>query len=348
MNAIRPGVTPSVDVLVSTFNEEHHLERCLDAVLGQDYEAERLRLLLIDGGSTDGTVELARRRAASDGRLEIIADGERRNLPEALNLARSRSTADLVAKIDAHGYPESDYLRLAAEGFQEAGARLGCVGGRPVQEGESRFGRAVAIARTSRFGVGGSEYAGTSERAMVDTVQCGVYRRDVLDQVGWFDPTMNFGEDDELNWRIRRAGHEILLDARMRFHYITRPSWKGAYRQYRNYGQARVGVVREHPDFLRPHHLAPAALVAAAGGLAAASVASPAARRGLVTLAGAYGLAASTAALLAARSKEPRLIPDVAACFAALHVGYGLGTLRGLAELATDRRRTPDVPLSSS
>ena len=83
-----PTPLPDVDVLVSTFNEEHHLQRCLDAVLGQDYQPDRLRLLLIDGGSTDGTVELAPRRAASDAALEVVADGERRNLPEALNLAQ--------------------------------------------------------------------------------------------------------------------------------------------------------------------------------------------------------------------------------------------------------------------
>ena len=198
MTARRPTRLPTVDVLVSTFNEEDHLPGCLDAVLGQDYPSDRLRLLLIDGGSTDSTVEVARRRAATDPRVEVVADGERRNLPAALNLAQSRSSADLVAKIDAHGYPEPDYLRLAALAFQSGGPELGCVGGRPVQEGETRFGRAVALARTSRFGVGGSEYAGASERAMVDTVQCGVYRRDVLDEVGWFDPEMNFGEDDEL------------------------------------------------------------------------------------------------------------------------------------------------------
>jgi succinoglycan biosynthesis protein ExoA len=348
MTASPAATLPTVDVLVSTFNEEDHLPGCLDAVLGQDYPPDRLRLLLIDGGSTDSTVEVARRRSATDPRVEVVADGERRNLPAALNLAQSRSSAALVAKIDAHGYPEPDYLRLAALAFQAGGPELGCVGGRPVQEGETRFGHAVALARTSRFGVGGSEYAGASERAMVDTVQCGVYRRDVLDEVGWFDPEMNYGEDDELNWRVRRAGYEILLDARMRFHYVTRSTWKSAYRQYRNYGQARVQVVAAHPGFLRPHHLAPAALVGSAAALAATSVFSSSSRRWLGALAGAYALGATGAALAAARRTDLRLVPDVAACFAALHVGYGVGMLRGLARWTNNRRVPAGSPLSSS
>jgi succinoglycan biosynthesis protein ExoA len=345
---VPPLSTPSVEVLVSTFNEERYLTRCLESVLGQDYPRDRLRVLVIDGGSTDSTVAIAERFAREDERLEVIADGVRRNLPESLNLARGRSDTELVAKVDAHGYPERDFLRLAAEGLAEGGPRTGCVGGRPVQEGETRFGRAVALARTSRFGVGASDYAGSSERATVDTVQCGVYRRSALDEVGWFDGDMNYGEDEELNWRLRQAGREILLDGRMRFHYFTRPSWRAVYRQYRNYGEARVRVVREHPGFLRLHHLAPAALVAAFALLAVAAPLSQAARIALAGLAGTYAAVALAMGRSAARGHEASLAVRVAACFAALHLGYGVGTLRGCARLmAGGARIQPRTPLSS-
>jgi cellulose synthase/poly-beta-1,6-N-acetylglucosamine synthase-like glycosyltransferase len=348
MTAFSGGEAPTVDVVVSTFNEERYVQRCLDSVLGQDYPAERTRVILVDGGSSDGTVELARSVAERDERLTVIADGERRNLPASLNLAREHCAGELVAKVDAHGYPERDFLRLAAANFDGRGTRLACVGGRPVQDGDTAFGRAVALARTSRFGVGASEYAGSRQRALVDTVQCGVYRRSVLDELGWFNADMNFGEDEELNWRIREAGYDILLDQRVTFHYTTRPSWRAAYRQYRNYGEARVRVVREHPGFLRPYHLAPAALVASAAALAVAAPLSPAARRGLAALGAVYATGAGAAATVAARRREPALSLMVAAGFGALHLGYGVGTLRGLARLAADHaRRTPQSSLSS-
>jgi glycosyltransferase involved in cell wall biosynthesis len=347
-NLVASLPTPSVAVLVSTFNEERYLERCLESLLAQDYPRDRMRVLVIDGGSTDATVALAERFARDDARFEVMADGVRRNLPESLNLARGHTDCDLVAKVDAHGYPEHDFLRLAAEGLTEGGPRVGCVGGRPVQEGETRFGKAVALARTSRFGVGASEYAGASERGPVDTVQCGVYRRSALDEVGWFDGEMNYGEDEELNWRLREAGYEILLDARMRFHYFTRPSWRAAYRQYRNYGEARVRVVREHPRFLRVHHLIPAAMVAGGAALAVAAPFSHAARVVLAALAGMYAAVALAAAVGATRRARLSLAPLVASCFAALHMGYGIGTLRGLARLgAAARALSRSGPLSS-
>src|SRR5438876_5025635 len=232
--------TPTVDVIVSSFDEERYVGRCLRAILSQDYPAELLRVWLVDGGSSDRTVEIARRISATDSRLTVVADGIKRNLPEALNLGLPKGNGELVAKIDAHGYPDLDFIRHAVAVFSNAGADVACVGGRPVQEGETAFGRALACARGSRFGVGGSVYAGRSTREFVDTVQCGVYRRTALDDVGHFDPSLIAGEDEELNWRLRCSGYRIVLDTRIRFHYVARSSWLAAFRQYRGYGRARV------------------------------------------------------------------------------------------------------------
>jgi succinoglycan biosynthesis protein ExoA len=206
----------------------------------------------------------------------------------------------------------------------EEGTDVACVGGQAQPVSETRFGRALGLAWRSRFGVGASVYARDDVRADVSTVPWGLYRRAALERVGGFDPAMMHGEDEELNWRLRAQGYRVVLDSGMRFAYVNRGRWSGAFRQYRNYGAARVRVLRKHPDFLRPHHLAPAAMVVAGGAAAALAPFSVAARRALLTGAGAYALAAVAAAVQAA-GDEPELIPDVAAAYAALHLGYGAG-----------------------
>ena len=324
---------PRVDVVVSTFNEERYVDRCLDAVRAQDYPADALRIWVVDGGSTDTTVERIRAHAAQDDRIEVIADGRRLNLPAALNVAIERCTGDVFAKVDAHGWPEHDFIRRAVDALEEGGELVACVGGRPVQEGETTFGRAVALARGSRVGVGASEYAGTSKMAKVETVQCGVYRMGPLREVGSFDAEMNYGEDEELNWRLRQAGYEIGLDTRIRFHYITRPDWRAAYRQYRNYGTARVRVVRRHPGFLRPHHLVPPLFVGAGGALLTLAPFSPTARRLLVAGGVSYAALTGTAAVAAAPDDDRALAPTIATAMVALHTGYGVGLLRGVRQL---------------
>ena len=97
-------------------------------------------------------------------------------------------------------------------------------------------------------------------RADVDTIQAGVYRRAPLEEVGGFRTDMLVGEDEELNWRLKKAGYRLVLDTSVRFVYTTRSSWAAVFRQHRNYGQSRVRVLAAHPDFLRPYHLAPPGL----------------------------------------------------------------------------------------
>ena len=338
---------PRIDVVIPAYNEEASIGRCLDATLGQSYPPERVRVLLVDAGCSDRTLEVARGR--DDPRLVIVANGGRRlTTPEALNAGIERSDAELVARVDAHGWPEPDFLEQAEATLTDGGADVACVGGRPLPSDDSRFARAFTLARGSRFGVGGSVYAAPDRLVETDTVPWGMYRRNALLDAGGFDPRMQHGEDEELNWRIRRAGGRILHNPQIRFHYVPRSSLGGVFRQYRDYGRGRVRVVNEHPGFLRARHLAPAAMVAGAAALAATAPFSRAARAGLAGALGAYASAATVCALDAARRDDITLAPLVAVCYPALHAGYGVGTLSGIVHTvgggASDRSRSLSSP----
>ena len=325
-DTIRTMDDQPVAVVMSTFNEEKYVDRCIDAILAQTVPA---RLFVVDGGSTDGTVERLRRRAIEDARIRVFAYGARCSLPTALNFGIGLCDEPFVAKIDARTFIAPDFLERALEVFESVGDGVVCVGGRPEQYGETYFGEGLARARTSRFGVGDSGYADSRRRADVDTVQCGVYRRDALAAAGGFDPALQFGEDEELNWRLRATGKRIVLDTGIRFRYLTRSSWLAAFRQYRNYGRARARVIEKHPDFLRLRHLAPSTAVVV-GTLAASMIpASLGARVIACSLALAYCGAALYAARMAAQ-EDRRLMLHTAAAFTALHFGYGIGLLEGI------------------
>ena len=341
-------VMPRVDVVIPAYNEEASIGRCLDATLSQSYPPARMRVLVVDAGCTDATLDIARERMNADPRLVIVANGGRRlSTPEALNKGIERSDAEVVARVDAHGWPEPDFLLRAAETLVEGGSDVACVGGRPLAGGGSRLGRAFTLARGSRFGVGGSVYAAADRLSEADTVPWGMYRRAALVAAGGFDPRMNHGEDEELNWRIRRAGNRILFDPRVRFRYVPRSTLTGIFRQYLNYGRARARVVRAHPDFLRARHLAPAAMVAGGAALAVSAPFSRAARRGLAAGSALYALGAVAAAVGSARGEDRSLAALVAACFPALHFGYGLGMLAGLPHLLR-QNHVSDRPCSLS
>jgi succinoglycan biosynthesis protein ExoA len=301
-------------------------------VLAQDHPAELVHVWVVDAGSTDETAAIVTACARSEPRISLVRGDGRLNAGQAMNAGAACGRAPLIARVDAHSRLARDYLSCAADVFAHGGERLACAGGQPEQIGETTIGRAVAIARGSRFGVGGSVYADRRALADVDTVQCGVYSRRALEQAGGFASGMLVGEDEELHWRLRRAGYRILLDTRLHYRYTTRSSWRAAFRQYRNYGRSRARVLAVHPAFLRPWHLVPSALVAGAAALTLVAPRSGRARRALACLVSGYSATASAAAVHATGARLP-LAPAVAASFSALHLGYGVGLLEGIAEL---------------
>jgi glycosyltransferase involved in cell wall biosynthesis len=312
---------PTIDVVIPAYNEASHIDRCLDCVLAQDYPADRMRIFAVDAGGTDGTGEILRRRAAAEPRIAVLGGDKRRWQPEALNLAIAQGDGDLVARVDARNFITPDFLSRAAAALVESGPEVAVVGGHRNHRGETPFGEAVALAQTSRYGVGGSVYASTAQRAEVDTIPYGVFRRAALAQVGPFDEGLPVAEDEDMTWRLRQAGYKILLDSSLSQEYVTRPSFRAAFEQYRVYGRMRVRVVRKHPDYLRPYHLVPAAAIAGGAALAALAPFSRAARRMLAAGVLAYGGALGAAALATDRRRAPR----VALAFLALHGGYGVG-----------------------
>ena len=320
------------DVVMPAFNEAAHIDAALDSVFASDWDG--FDVYVVDAGSEDDTVEVLRRR--SEPNLHVITGRGRLNAAMAFNAGCAEGSAPWIARVDAHSTIAPDYLRRAAEAIASEDDRLGCVGGQPEQVGETDFGRAVALARASKFGVGGSVYSDRRERAYVDTVQCGVYSRAALEEVGGFRTDMLVGEDEEVNWRLKEAGYTILLDTALRFVYVPRGTWEGLFRQHRNYGKSRVRVLSVHPEMFSPRHMAPGVLVGGGGVLLAAAPVSRAARVLLAAGAAAYVGGAVVAGRAAARS-APELAPQVSLAFTGLHAGYGVGLLEGGWELALAR-----------
>jgi glycosyltransferase involved in cell wall biosynthesis len=130
------------------------------------------------------------------------------------------------------------------------------------------------------------------------------------------------------------------IGGRMAFFYYVRPAFGALFRQYYNYGAARVKVLRKHPSFFRWKHVAPAAVIMTAVvalvlGLVAPQVAWPFIIALLV-----YGsflvVAAATIGLKSHFYRFHYLLVSLLM----LHLGYGLGMLRGLWRRSTGRART--------
>jgi glycosyltransferase involved in cell wall biosynthesis len=327
--------TPLVSIVIPTMNEAAYLGAAFESLRAQTYPQDRLEILVVDGGSSDGTPAFVEDAARSDPGIRLLG-GPGVNCPAALNIGIAEARGSIVWYIGGHGVADPRFVEIAVDRLSEDPG-LGCVGGVIVPAGEGRTARANMIARFSIFGVGRSVYTTSPTRHEIDTVQWGAYRKDALQRAGLFDPELQFGEDEELNFRIRRSGFRILYDPLLKITYFARPTFRGLFRQYRNYGRARVRVLRKHPSFFKLKYIVPSAMVV---GLAAAAILPliiPAAWPLTLLVVGGYAALIVGASLTLAYKERFRYPHYIAVSLLALHFGYGLGMLGGVVDLL--RRR---------
>lgn len=89
----------SVSVGIPIYNAEKFLENAIKSVLNQTFQD--FELILIDDGSTDNSLEIARNFEKMDSRIRVIHDGQNKKLPDRLNQLILESKFDLIARMDA-------------------------------------------------------------------------------------------------------------------------------------------------------------------------------------------------------------------------------------------------------
>lgn len=334
---------PLVSVIMPVRNEAAYIERSLGAVLSQDYPADRMEILVVDGMSEDGTREYVRARQADHPCLQLI-DNPARIVPPALNIAIRQARGHIIVRVDGHCEIAPDYVRHCVEHLMNDD--IDGVGGPIETIGETDEAEAIALAMSSWFGVGGSAFRTVRDRAMlVDTVVFPAYRRETLERVGAFDEEQVRNQDDEYNYRLRERGGKLLLTPDVTSRYYSRSSLRLLWRQYFQYGFWKYRVMQKHPRQMRPRQFAPPAFVAGLLGSALLGLIFRPFRWLAAAVTLLYVAANIFASLSLGRSHGMRHVPRLLVIHPILHLSYGLGFLIGMARFAF---RPPAKPPATS
>lgn len=248
--------------MIPVLNEMKHLPHLLESIQSQTYPKECLEVILIDGGSTDGSLEWMRSAVDNAPFRLVVVDNPRRYQSPGLNLGLRLASGELIVRMDAHAVYDRGYV-AAAVAVLTARPEVVNVGGTQVAVGSDRFSRSAALAMNSPFGVGGANFRYAKSEQRSDTVFLGAWRKaDLLRVGGWSDEWV-INEDGELNLRLRRAYPQshLLVTPTMKVHYHPRSSVNTLARQYYRYGLWRQKTFKHYPEALRISHAAPVLLV---------------------------------------------------------------------------------------
>ena len=104
---------PYISIEIPFFNSEKYLELAIKSILNQTYP--HWELILIDDGSSDGSLDIAKKYEKMDERIRVIYDGLNKKLPGRLNQLVEESKYEYVARMDADDVMHPDRLKIQLE-----------------------------------------------------------------------------------------------------------------------------------------------------------------------------------------------------------------------------------------
>lgn len=222
---------PVVSVVIPTFNRVELLHQCLTALESQQMTKGAFEILVVDDGSTDGTIELLETRSNASPSLIRWFRLSHGGPAVARNLGVRQAKGNLIAFTDDDCIPEPDWLGALTAELPDDATCAG-VGGpiRCAQETSvSRYiDRAKLMSHWIEDGV--VEYLITANA---------LYRAAYLVEIGGFETgfLLAGGEDVDLSYRLRRSGYSLRVTERgaVRHHHhdtlnsFFRMSWRHGF-----------------------------------------------------------------------------------------------------------------------
>lgn len=320
---LREGSHPLVTVVIPAWQEEGAITHALDSIRAQSYPIDRIELVVVVGASRDRTHALALEAARSDRRISVIHNPDPRT-PVSLNLGIRRSQGSIIARVDAHGWVDPDYLANGVEALRRT--RADAVGGVVSFHGSGRIGRSIALAMGSRLGAGTAAFRSATRETRADGLMWGMYPRELFSRLGMFDEQLLRNQDDDFCFRIEASGGVMVVTPAMRFSQHARSSLRSLWSQYQQWGAYRFATLRKHGRPATVRQVIPPALTLALSASVAGSLTRG--KQGWIARVPsvAYAAIAGAAGLrLATRAGDPELAPTTAAAIATMQIAYGVG-----------------------
>lgn len=206
---------PRLTVITPSYNQADFLDRTICSVLNQGYP--NVEYIIIDGGSTDGSVEIIKKYAD---RLTYWESTPDNGQAHAINKGLQRATGDWIAwqNSDDIFYPHSfEYIAQAIKSNVDANLVIGDIN---LIDEHDKVIRPMRYVRPT--------YKSLLAEGMVLTNQAAFWKRSVHTEIGWLDENLHFGFDYEWFLRLLKdtnsSTHIPKILGALRYHNETKTS----------------------------------------------------------------------------------------------------------------------------
>lgn len=244
-------------VVLPALNEVSHISACIRSLMSPDGWMLNTTIVVVDGGSTDGTLDTVRDLQRTYPNL-ILLDNPAKLQSAGINLAVSKCAEPhhrILVRCDVHAlYPPGFVKDLAEKLYSADSASIVTA---MDANGQNGFQRATAWIVDTPLGSGGAAHRGGTVSGFVDHGHHAAFDLRWFKKIGGYDPTFSHNEDAEFDIRLAQAGGRIWLASDIRVGYVVRPSIVRLWRQYWNYGRGRASTIGKHKIVPRLRQMAP-------------------------------------------------------------------------------------------
>jgi len=194
-----------VSILIATHNEASVIDRRIENLLNQNYPKDKLEIIVVDSGSTDGTRESIKKRWAKE--VTLLEQTNRMGKASAINLALKKAHGEIIVLSDAPTIHQPDTLRKVVQNFSNP--QVGGVTGKfkPV-------GRDNGVQEVEKFLWKIKDSLRILESKADSTQLSGelcAFRRQLIDKID----EDALADDMNITFKIREKGMRTIIDHRV-------------------------------------------------------------------------------------------------------------------------------------
>ena len=215
-----------ISIIVPIYNENKYIKNCLESILESDYNQNDMEIILVDGGSSDGTLKIIEEYQQKYENI-VLLNNPKKIVPISMNIAIKVAKGEYIIRLDAHAsYPENYFSKLIEWHKKLNADNVGAVIVTQVKN-LTKKSASIKEVLSHKFGVGNSDFrTGIKEVKEVDTVPFGCYKKEVFSKYGLYDERLVRNQDIELNKRIINGGGKIYLVPDVRCTYFARENFR--------------------------------------------------------------------------------------------------------------------------
>ena len=210
-----PSDLPPVSVIVVNLNGRAFVGDCLDSIAAQEYPAVQVQTILVDNGSTDGSLPFVREAYPW---VQVIDAGGNLGFAAGCNLGARKATGDFLAFLNNDARADPGWLQAMVKAAQTDPA-IACVAAKILDEDGKTIdfvGTAMNLTgRAFQLDEGLPVSPGSHDEPGEVLAPCGaamMVPRDIFWQAGGFDEEfIAYHEDVDLGWRLWLSGYKVLF-----------------------------------------------------------------------------------------------------------------------------------------